>query len=54
MWSVGCLLGELVLGETLFIGESEIEQLFQIYKFTGSPDNATIEHIYKDQSESGK
>ena len=37
MWAVGCLLAELALGEPLFNGESEIEQLFKIFKFTGSP-----------------
>lgn len=38
IWAVGCILGELALGEPLFNGNSEIEQLFKIFKFTGSPD----------------
>jgi serine/threonine protein kinase len=37
LWSIGCLLGELAFGEALFSGESEVEQLFKIFKFTGSP-----------------
>ncbi len=37
MWAVGCLLGEIALGEAIFSGESEIEQLFKIFKFTGTP-----------------
>jgi serine/threonine protein kinase len=37
MWAVGCLLGEITLGEAIFSGESEIEQLFKIFKFTGTP-----------------
>ena len=37
MWAVGCLLGELTLGEALFSGESEIEQLFKIFQLTGVP-----------------
>ena len=38
LWSIGCLLGELSLGQPLFKGESEVEQLFKIFKFTGVPD----------------
>ena len=45
MWATGCLLGELALGETLFNGESEIEQLFKIFKFTGSPAKDVLEKI---------
>lgn len=37
MWALGCLLAELSLGEPLFNGETEIEQLFKIFKLTGSP-----------------
>jgi serine/threonine protein kinase len=45
MWAVGCLLGELALGEPLFNGESEIEQLFKIFKLTGSPSEDILELI---------
>ena len=31
MWSVGCLFAELVRGEPLFVAESEIEQLLEIF-----------------------
>ena len=41
----GCLLGEFVLGEALFNGESEIEQLFKIFKLTGSPSKEVMEQI---------
>ena len=37
IWSFGCLLAELATNEPLFKGESEIEQLFKIFKLTGSP-----------------
>jgi serine/threonine protein kinase len=36
IWATGCLLAEVALGEALFNGDSEIEQLFKIFKFTGS------------------
>ena len=43
MWAVGCLLAEMASGgDPLFKGESEIEQLFKIYKFTGSPTEDII------------
>jgi len=45
MWAVGCLLGEFCLGEALFNGESEIEQLFKIFKLTGSPSEEILELI---------
>ena len=38
MWAVGCLLAEMTLGEPLFNGESEIEQLLKIFKLTGRPE----------------
>jgi cyclin-dependent kinase len=45
IWAVGCLLAELGLGEPLFNGESEIEQLFKIFKFTGSPTQEVMDLI---------
>ena len=43
IWAAGCLLGEMTLGEPLFNGESEIEQLLKIFKFTGRPDDDIME-----------
>jgi serine/threonine protein kinase len=42
IWALGCLVCEMCLGEPLFPGESEIEQLIKIFKFTGTPDEATM------------
>lgn len=36
-WSIGCVFFELVEGKPLFQGESEIEQLFEIFKVIGTP-----------------
>ncbi|CAG9322616.1 unnamed protein product [Blepharisma stoltei] len=35
VWSVGCLIAELITKMPLFNGESEIEQLFKIFKVAG-------------------
>lgn len=48
VWAIGCLMAEFALGEPLFNGESEIEQLFKIFKFTGSPSNDIIEMIQNE------
>ena len=38
IWSCGCILAELFLGEPLFQGQDEIDQLHQIFKLLGTPD----------------
>lgn len=37
IWSIGCILIELILGKSLFSGESEIDQLIQIFDILGTP-----------------
>jgi cyclin-dependent kinase len=37
MWSVGCILAEMIIGRPLFCGESEIEQLLAIFRVLGTP-----------------
>ena len=32
VWSIGCIFAEMVTGRPLFPGDSEIDQLFQIFK----------------------
>ncbi|KAG8391099.1 hypothetical protein BUALT_Bualt01G0152600 [Buddleja alternifolia] len=39
MWSVGCIMAELVLKEVLFKGGSEIDQLSKIHKILGAPNH---------------
>ena len=45
IWSIGCLLAEMILGEPLFQGRSEIENLFNIFRFTGSPDKELLKEM---------
>lgn len=37
IWSVGCIMGELVLKEAVFTGKDEIDQLNKIFKILGTP-----------------
>jgi dual specificity tyrosine-phosphorylation-regulated kinase 2/3/4 len=43
MWSVGCILAELLTGYPIFPGENEQEQLACIMEVFGPPDKALIE-----------
>ncbi|KAL0373639.1 UNVERIFIED_CONTAM: Shaggy-related protein kinase theta [Sesamum radiatum] len=38
MWSVGCVMAELLLGQPLFPGESSVDQLVEIIKVFGDAD----------------
>ncbi|KAH0473231.1 MAG: hypothetical protein KVP17_001579, partial [Porospora cf. gigantea B] len=37
MWSVGCILGELIYGRALFAGESEVTTLYKMFQVLGTP-----------------
>jgi len=39
MWSVGCIFGEFYKREALFMGDCEIDQLFQIFQRLGTPND---------------
>jgi serine/threonine protein kinase len=36
MWSIGCILAEMITKEPLFKGRNEFDVLFKIFEFTGS------------------
>ncbi|CAL5196168.1 unnamed protein product [Lathyrus oleraceus] len=42
MWSAGCVLAELLLGQALFPGESGVDQLVEIIKVLGTPTREEI------------
>ncbi|KAG6502389.1 hypothetical protein ZIOFF_042281 [Zingiber officinale] len=42
VWSAGCVLAELLLGQPLFPGESAVDQLVQIIKVLGTPTREEI------------
>ncbi|KAJ7160020.1 kinase-like domain-containing protein [Mycena crocata] len=42
MWSVGCIFAEMAMqGQPLFPGDSEIDQIFKIFRILGTPDEAS-------------
>lgn len=42
LWSMGCVLAELLLGHPLFPGESGVDQLVEIIKILGTPTREQI------------
>ncbi|KAI8062891.1 kinase-like domain-containing protein [Gongronella butleri] len=42
LWAIGAIFAELICGQPLFPGESEIDQLFCICKVLGSPGNRYV------------
>lgn len=41
MWSVGTILAELVNGKPLFAGDSEVDELYKIFRLLGTPSEAS-------------
>jgi cyclin-dependent kinase len=42
MWSIGCIYAEMVMfGDPLFPGDSEIDQIFKIFRILGTPTEET-------------
>ena len=37
LWSTGCIFAEMVQRRPLFVGDSEIDQIFKIFKVLGTP-----------------
>ncbi|MCO5604814.1 hypothetical protein L7F22_058987 [Adiantum nelumboides] len=42
IWSLGCVMAELLLGQPLFPGESSVDQLVEIIKILGTPTREEI------------
>ncbi|KAL3618669.1 Shaggy-related protein kinase theta [Castilleja foliolosa] len=51
MWSVGCVMAELLLGHPLFPGESSVDQLVEIIKILGTPTREEIKCMNPNYSE---
>ncbi|XP_018802522.1 PREDICTED: cyclin-dependent kinase 2 isoform X1 [Bactrocera latifrons] len=38
IWSLGCIFAEMIMKRSLFPGDSEIDQLYRIFRTLGTPD----------------
>lgn len=41
MWSVGCIFAEMAMRTPLFPGDSEIDEIFRIFRVLGTPNDET-------------
>ncbi|KAJ7177629.1 protein kinase gsk3 [Mycena filopes] len=48
IWSAGCVIAELMLGQPIFPGESDVEQLMNITKILGEPSEEQVEMMNTD------
>ncbi|CAN1236869.1 Shaggy-related protein kinase theta [Linum grandiflorum] len=51
MWSAGCVLAELLLGQPMFPGESGVDQLVEIIKVLGTPTRDEIKCMNPNYTE---
>lgn len=51
MWSVGCILAELLGGFTIFKGKDYVDQLNEIIRILGTPDDETINNIKSSRAQ---
>lgn len=45
MWSVGCILGEMILGKAIFSGTSTLNQIEKIIELIGRPKQEELDII---------
>lgn len=43
IWSIGCVLGELLLGKPLFAGDTSVDQLVKIIQVLGTPSRRQMQ-----------
>lgn len=51
VWSVGCIIGEILIGKPMFPGTSTLDQLEKIMAFTGPPSKQSIDSLCSDVAE---
>ncbi len=51
MWSVGCILAELLGSRPIFKGRDYVDQLNQIIAILGTPDDATMRRIGSERAQ---
>jgi mitogen-activated protein kinase 15 len=48
MWSVGCIIGELIIGKAIFPGTSTLNQIERVLELTGKPKVEDINSLESD------
>jgi len=51
VWSSGCVLAELLMGQPIFPGESGVDQLVEIIKILGTPSREQIQQMNPNYTE---
>ncbi|XP_072049850.1 glycogen synthase kinase-3 beta-like isoform X2 [Amphiura filiformis] len=51
VWSAGCVLAELLLGQPIFPGDSGVDQLVEIIKVLGTPSRDQIHEMNRNYTE---
>jgi len=51
MWSVGCILGELLVGKPIFQGKSSLNQIEKVLELVGKPKSEDVEAIDSPHAE---
>ena len=47
IWSIGCIFAEMVTKRPLFAGDSELDQLYRIFRILGTPNEDTWPGVTK-------
>jgi len=42
VWSIGCIIGEMLLGKPMFRGKSTLDQIEKVFSVTGMPNKSDI------------
>ena len=45
MWSVGCILGEMINGKPIFPGSSTLNQIERVIEVIGRPTTSELESV---------
>lgn len=51
VWSAGCVLAELLLGQPIFPGDSGVDQLVEVIKVLGTPTREQIREMNPNYTE---
>lgn len=51
VWSLGCVVAELLIGQPIFPGESGVDQLVEIIKILGNPSKEAIHSMNPSYAE---